>query len=210
MRRALCTIGLFGFTACITGGMNYVPPTTSGRVAVNSKMVPKARDVVWSALIPKLGQTFYVINNLDKASGLINVSYSGDPEKYVDCGQIHSSVKNARGESRWDFAAAKGQQDYMTTDGSHIFAFDRRMALEGRINVILEEVSTDSTRITVNTRYALRKTILARNAVGGASTGSKDDSVTFSSGGSATFPGGSPTTCAATGELESQLLALVE
>jgi len=84
----------------------YTPPTTQP-VLNNSIVVNKSKDEVWKEIVPALGGAFFVINNLDKESGLINISYRGAPEKYVDCGHIHSYVKNLAGERTYDFPASK-------------------------------------------------------------------------------------------------------
>ena len=71
------------------GKLQYFPPQTNPTLN-NEVTINKSKEDVWKYLIPMLGKQFYVINNLDKNSGIINVSYGGDPEKYVDCGRIYS------------------------------------------------------------------------------------------------------------------------
>src|SRR3954449_382638 len=92
---------VFLLASCVSGEQKYSPSTLYAN-QTNTKIIAKSKDQVWDSFIPALSSKFFVINNIDKASGLINVSYSGDPEKYVDCGQQHSSVKNARGERTYD------------------------------------------------------------------------------------------------------------
>jgi hypothetical protein len=84
---------LVSLTAC-AGKVEYLRPNIGVPIA-NTRAVDMSRDELWTRLIPELGKRFFVINNLDKASGLINISYTGDPELYVDCGRITSYVKNA-------------------------------------------------------------------------------------------------------------------
>ena len=96
--------------AACAGKVDYIRPTASVSPSFNVKTVERSRDAVWNASVPELGKQFFVINNLDKSSGLMNISYTGDPERYIDCGRITSYVKNARGERTYDFAGAKAQQ----------------------------------------------------------------------------------------------------
>ena len=118
------------------GKQEYVRPTAAAAVE-NVKVVNRPRAEVWDAAVPALGKQFFVINNLDKASGLINLSYSGDPQRYVDCGRIISFVKNARGERTYNFAGASARVDYeMMVDGAHLIFLSRRLELDGRINLI--------------------------------------------------------------------------
>jgi len=70
---------------CASVSFDYRPPTTTIRQN-HAKDVSRPKDQVWNDTVAALGQRFFVINNLDKASGLINISYSGDPARYVDCG----------------------------------------------------------------------------------------------------------------------------
>ena len=98
--RAIALSLMTTFIVGCAGKLDYVRPIVQPGASSNSKVIDKPRDAVWNASVPALGRQFFVINNLDKSSGLINVSYSGDPEKYVDCGQVSSYVKNLQGEAR--------------------------------------------------------------------------------------------------------------
>jgi hypothetical protein len=151
-------IFLLAFCACVTGKAekrNALPPVASP----NYVIVEKARSEVWSKGIPRLGQRFFVINNLDVTSGLINVSYSGDPEKYVDGGEITSWVENARGKRTYSFPAAKGHYQYELAENGRLFAVTRDMELEGRVNIIVEELAQSKTKVTANVRYVLTRKI---------------------------------------------------
>ena len=198
-------------TGC-AGKVDYLRPTTKAQGAQNGKTIDKPRDTVWNASVPELGKRFFVINNLDKASGLINVSYNGDPEKYIDCGRITSYVKNARGERTYDFPAAKAQQTYEVMNQGNLFFLDRKMSLEGRVNLVFEEVSPNQTRITANTRYVVQRQSTVRAATNNMPQ-TFSDSASFNSGGSATLATGSsgaqPTECVSTGALEAEILSAI-
>src|SRR5690554_3895515 len=116
---ALTALTLTVLTGC-AGKLDYHRPTTPVAMQ-NEKVIKKSRDQVWDDAVPALGKQFFVINNLDKSSGLINVSYSGDPERYVDCGRINSYVKNARGERTYDFSASSAAQQYEIMVNGHLF-----------------------------------------------------------------------------------------
>lgn len=189
------------------GKVDYIKPSALAN-AENSKVINKPRQVVWDAAVPQLGKEFFVINNLDRSSGLINISYAGDPEKYIDCGRIVSYVKNARGERTYDFPAAKQQMNYeiMTTN---LFFLNRQMNLEGRVNLIFEEVSPDQTRISANTRYVVKRDRTVRDVRDRSET--QSDSIGFNTNASASFPAGGSnleaTTCQPTGALEREILS---
>lgn len=199
---------LFGGCA---GKVDYVRPTATMQPGANIKLIDKPRDAVWNAAIPELGKQFFVINNLDKASGLVNVSYSGDPERYIDCGRITSFVKNARGERTYDFPGARAQQSYEVMNDVGLFFIDRKMSLEGRVNLVFEEVNPSQTRVTANTRYIVQRQRVVRPAANGLPQ-TLNDSLSFNAGGSAAFaPGadGRAAECVATGNLEREILSAV-
>jgi hypothetical protein len=80
-------IWLLLFTFVLNGcasHFSYTRPVGIQRLE-NSKILEKPRDAVWNAAVPALGKQFFVINNMDKSSGFINLSYSGDPETFVSC-----------------------------------------------------------------------------------------------------------------------------
>lgn len=203
---AIALVGLL--LAGCAGHVEYVRPTVTVPLGANIVNIPKSREAVWASAVPELGKRFFVINNLDKASGFINISYTGDPAKYIDCGRVTSYVKNARGERTYDFAGAAAQQSYEVMNPQGLFFIERRMALEGRVNLVFEEVGADQTRVTANTRYVVQRTRTVRGAANNVSQ-SFNDSVTFNSGSSATFAGGESQAaeCAATGALEREILA---
>lgn len=207
MIRMMTAAGAALVLAGCAGQVRYEPPT--GPVLnSNFKVVDRPRDQVWAASVPELGRRFFTINNLDKSSGLINVSYSGDPEAYIDCGQVHSYVKNARGERNYDFPAARERQQYEVMDRGLLMAIDRRMGLEGRVNLIFEEVDASRTRVTANTRYVVTRSQQIRAADGRQN--SITDSTSFNSGGAGSMgPVDTAITCKATGALEDQILKAI-
>lgn len=206
MKTLIIALAAMLLTAC-AGKIDYIRPTATVAPGSNTKVIDKPREVVWSTAVPELGKRFFVINNLDKSSGLINISYTGDPEKYVDCGRIISFVKNARGERTYNFAGSSAQQSYEILESGGLFFIDRRMSLEGRVNLIFEEVSANQTRITANTRYVVQRVRAIRAAANNASQ-TLTDSISFNSGSSANFAGqeSQAAQCAATGNLEQEIL----
>ena len=74
---------------CATPGtstFDYTPPQKPTKIQ-NETIVSKPFETVWDSFVRELAKSFYVINNIDKQSRIINVSFSTDtPETYVDCG----------------------------------------------------------------------------------------------------------------------------
>ncbi|MFZ3084253.1 hypothetical protein [Rhodoferax ferrireducens] len=211
MRLYVITIAVLALTAC-AGKVDYIRPISQTTSSSNVKVVDKPREAVWNASVPELGKQFFMINNLDKSSGLINVSYNGEPEKYIDCGRITSYVKNARGERTYEFAGAKGHQTYeIMLPGTGLFNIERKMSLEGRVNLVFEELSPTQTRVTANTRYVVQRQQVIRNVANNFPQ-SSTDSISFNSGGGTSFPAGSDgraAECVATGALEREILSAI-
>jgi len=204
MKQILVLVALVVLICGCAGKVEYLQPTQTYKT-INSVTVNKPKADVWKQIIPSLGSSFFVINNLDKESGFINVSYSGNPEKYVDCGVIDSYVKNARGERRYNFPASSAYKEYETMqNGQNLLFIKRKMNLEGRINIVVQEVSVNSTLVTVNIKYILTKDIFLSNPQ--RQSHHMSDSISFNTNGSASFP--QQTTCYATGALEQEMLNL--
>jgi hypothetical protein len=211
--RVLISALVVAVLAGCAGKVDYIRPSVQVAQGQNTKTINRPREAVWATSVPALGKQFFVINNLDKSSGLINLSYTGDPEKYIDCGRITSFVKNAQGERTYDFPGAKAQQSYeIMNPSAGLFLLDRRMNLEGRVNLIFEEVDANTTRVTANTRYVVTRTQAIRSAAGGFPQNATD-TISFNSGASAPFPSnqrGEFAECAARGVLEQEVLRAVQ
>ncbi len=214
MRIALTTLPAIFLAACagLGGRTDYIGPLSEATNTMNVKVIERSREAVWNSTVPELGKQYFIINNLDKSSGLINISYSGDPERYIDCGRINSYVKNARGERTYDFAGSKAQQSYeIMNPAAGLFFVDRRMNLEGRVNLIFEEIGPMKTRVTANTRYVVNRTQEVRDMQGVARTFSH--SISFNSGRGASFPAnadGQSASCVPTGALEREILSAIQ
>lgn len=188
---------------------SYMPPLIEPSMAVYSVTVPGSRDDVWAKAVPVLGKRFFIINNMDRSSGFMNVSYSGDPEQYVDCGTIRTGFQNLAGDRVFEFPASRQNQKFQLLHPTQgLFDVERSVSLDGRINLVFEDGLAGQTRVTATAKYVLTKTLRvpARNY-------SASDTISFNSGGAATFssaddaPG---TRCVATGVLEKEVLRAVQ
>lgn len=208
MKKLCIAIAAVLLTGC--AGVTKISPPGNYPAGVNVKTISKPREVVWNTAVPALGKQFFVINNLDKSSGLINISYSGNPERYIDCGKITSTVSNARGERHYSFPAASANQTYEVMNNMQLFFINRKMKLEGRMNLVFEETGPNETRVSANTRYVVSRTAEVRNTQGASRTFS--ESISFNSGSRETFPksaDGQGVECTPTGALESEVLAII-
>lgn len=197
------------FAAGCGSTTTYMPPLIEPSMAIYSVTVPGSRDDVWAKAVPVLGKRFFVINNMDRSSGFMNVSYTGDPEQYVDCGTIKTGFQNLAGDRVYEFPASRQTQKFQLLHPTKgLFDVERTMALDGRINLVFEDAVAGQTRVTATAKYVLTKSLRvpARNY-------SASDTISFNSGGAATFPSADDaqgTRCVATGVLEKEVLRTVQ
>lgn len=127
---------------CAINTASYTPPSDKGG-AKNNFTINKGYDETYSALVGVLAGTFFAIDNFDKGSGLITLSYSatGDVSKYIDCGNWEST--NSLDPQRFTF---KGKyESYL------VKAWNAK--LMGRLNIVVKSVGKNKTQLIVNSRY---------------------------------------------------------
>lgn len=206
----LLVLCVFSLTGCITGKFEYTPPDQL-RKTENSKIIDNTKDAVWKSAISKLGASFFVINNIDKDSGFINLSFSGNPEKYLDCGKIKSVVSNARGERVYEFSASNDNKRYETYSDGNLYFINRKISLDGRANIIIQEASNEKTLVTVNARYVASR-VFEVSDVTNKILENSSESTSFNTNSAGEFKdsSGSGTVCLSSGMLEREILNLVQ
>jgi hypothetical protein len=201
--------------AFISGCVGYpdVSLNTATSPSANYRVIDKPFEVVWSESILELGKKSFVIDNLDESSGLINISYSGDPEKFIDCGNIISYVKSKQGERTYDFPGARAQETYELMSGDVLFHIDRKMSVESRVKLVFGAINPNQTMVTAKIVYVVQKDVTARRADNDLSR-SWSDSISFDTRGSSTLPNDGNSTagtvCMPNGELEREILSAIK
>jgi hypothetical protein len=121
---------------------SYSPPS-SQNLAKNNFIIDKNYDDTYSALVGVLAGTFFAIDNFDKNSGLITLSYSatGSVSKYIECG-------------RWSYS--NPMNPVLDFEGKYQDYLVRNFGAElvGRLNIVVKPLGTDKTTLVVNSRYS--------------------------------------------------------
>lgn len=195
----LLALGLL--SACV-GRFEYVPPMRVA-TATHSQVVSRAMEDVWQRVPVSPLQGGFATNGLDRDAGAITLTYTGDPERYVDCGYITSYVKNVRGERTYRFPAATASAEYELMTGREIVSIERRMELDARIVVMVTPIGEKETRISATARYILSRTMQIRDTQDRLQTISQ--TINFASDQEGTFPGA--VVCRPSGMLEADVLA---
>jgi hypothetical protein len=105
-------------------------------------VVDQSYDEVWEGLISFTSQRFFAIDNYEKESGLMTLSFSSDPGRFIECGEISTDGPPSH-------------------EGNYVGWYDKRRAtldLEGRMNLTVQEVREQETEVQVNVRYVVTAT----------------------------------------------------
>ncbi len=202
VRSIAAMLAVVVLSAACGGRFEYAPPA-GVETATLSRIVAKTTDDVWREAAAGSVQGRFVVNDADRRAGVITLTYSGDPERYVDCGSVTSYVKNVRGERTYRFPAAAAAVDYELMTGKEIVSIARQMALDARIVVTAAPVGITETRLTARAQYTLSRTMHIRDTQGGVQTFAH--LTRFTSDQDGTCPGA--VGCRATGALEADVLA---
>lgn len=215
--------------SCATGtsGRQYHAPIGAEPVA-NEAVVRLPFSDTWDLLIGQLAKSFFVINNVDKASRIINVSFSTDkPEQYIDCGITERTFQYANESQTYSNPVAESNSfkdvgKWGPYELPVIAYFDRKTSLEGRINVYVAPKDND-TVVTVNARYIFTSAVSGRAEVMSAfGTVSRREAVperkstfSFNTGQLGSADWGTPqepaiVKCHSTGKLEAEILAMAK
>lgn len=201
-RQIFAILAPLGLLVACAGRFEYVRPVAV-ESAAHSRLVAKALDEVWLQASANPTRDGFAINGVDKNTGVITLTYSGDPERYVDCGYVASSVKNVRGERTYRFPAATAATDYELMTGREIVSIARHMVLDAQIAVTATPIGRTETQVSVSARYVLTRTMHIRDTQGGVKTLSHR--INFTSGQEGSFPGA--VACRASGHLEAEVLS---
>ncbi|MFT6140450.1 MAG: hypothetical protein ACJAXN_001665 [Psychromonas sp.] len=211
---SLVAVGLGGCTVSTPSTISYVKPDFSN-ANENQVIVAASFDDSWNQLIAGLSADFFVINNIEKASGLITLDFSGVlPEQFVDCGVTSRTY----GERAFKYEVA-GDAEFLLDQkyGVNVArkTIQRNASLNGKINVHVSEVS-EGTRVTVNARYMWSVIVGGTYRLAGSlATGpsyridSETYTKTFNSNSASVANGPNDFTCGATGFLEKKILSII-
>jgi hypothetical protein len=120
---------------CISA--TYMKPNHVDKKENYVTIVQKDYDQVWKQLIEYSATTFFSIDNYEKDSGLITLSFgSSKPSEFITGGQWETTGSvNFNGD----------YVDYLT--------IYRNGRLNGKMNIVISKISENETRVTVNARY---------------------------------------------------------
>jgi len=189
---------------CVSGKVTYIPEQGIKNTD-NSIFLKESKDKVWMKLIDGIGESFFGINNIEKDSGLINISYSDDPCRFISCGTLNSYVLNAQGKRKYNFPACIEYKECEEFNKGNLFIIRRWITLDGRASIIVQK-RNNGTLVKVNVRYVVIKD--AKNYdPSWRFIRTELSSIIFNSNGGESFPNGMK--CYANGQFEKMILDIV-
>lgn len=191
-----------------SGGVQYRQPEAAPESRF-SRTVDKPREAAWKTLAAGVDKSPFALQGANREGGAVTLTYSGDPERYVDCGRVVSLVKQGGAKREYDFPASRAHQRYEIAGKKGVYVVDRKMALEARIQLVLEEAGAHRSRARAKGYYTLTRTLSVRKT-GSAGGDTTTGAVRFESDASGVFHVGGGTVCRATGRLEADALGLIK
>lgn len=161
---AICVVAVVA-VGCVSSGTStfrYQEPTTGPRIP-NERIVEAPFPQTWDLFVRRLATSFFVINNVEKESRILNVSFSSDtPSRYIECGRSNRTVSWGDQELEFNYEVAESSM-YRIANGvwmasefvglPMIARIDRKTSLDGRINIYIAPEGDERTIVTVNARY---------------------------------------------------------
>ena len=118
----------------------YVPPNIDDSNFKNSIVTEKNFDETWTSLIDFVSDSFFKIENLEKDSGLLTLSFgSNDAANFIDCGDFEYTLF---------FTGEEFKGSYIDYAKSGLLA-----VLEAKMNINIQKIDNESTKISINTNY---------------------------------------------------------
>lgn len=131
------------FTNCTSIKAIYKPPIEGEHsLSKYSKVIDKTFDNVWDALINYAAGTFFGIDNFEKESGLLTLSFgASNPEDYITGGYWKTDILYGTYELHFE-------GDYV-----EYLSLYQNGILTGKMNIVVRKISETSTQAVVNARY---------------------------------------------------------
>lgn len=118
----------------------YVPPNIDGINFKNFVITNKNFNETWTSVIDFVNDSFFKIENLDKDSGLLTLSFgSEEVENFIDCGDFEYTLF---------FTGEEFKGSYIDYAKSGLLA-----VLEAKMNINIRKIDNESTKISINTNY---------------------------------------------------------
>ena len=118
----------------------YVPPNIDDTNFKSSIITNKNFEETWTSIIDFVNDSFFKIENLEKDSGLLTLSFgSKEAKNFIDCGYFEYTLF---------FTGEEFKGSYIDYAKSGLLA-----VLEAKMNITLQKIDYESTKVSINTNY---------------------------------------------------------
>jgi hypothetical protein len=153
MKTLICAFGVISILAlvlvsCVSVKATYKPPVMDNSGNKYSKIINKTFDEVWDALIDYSASTFFGIENFEKESGLLTLSFgASNPQEYITGGYWKTDITYGVKELHFE----GDYVEYLTRyhNGS----------LTGKMNIVVKNIDNSNTQVIVNARYVFSSNV---------------------------------------------------
>jgi hypothetical protein len=174
-----------------------------------TRVFTKPLNEVWQTGIVALTLRSFVIQRVDPSAAVLEASYGGDAQSYVDCGELEAVELGAHSGRSYRFPAVKAIQHYQVLRGGSLASVRRRVSLQADIRLTFETLRADLTRVRAKVQYLITQNVSQQSSYEDTPDVTTD-TLSFSSGQRAFMPdagGGTSLECNSTGRLERDALA---
>ena len=148
----LVCLMVVGMVGC-AGKNNYMRPNSNIEINKNDIIINESKRVVWDKLLKKISDEYFVVNNLEYDSGFLDLSFSNNNEKFVDCGCYKIKVLSNKigNESK---CIPILSDDLVGTYLGGVWKFTKNYCvISGRTNILVQEMDENKTKISFNIKY---------------------------------------------------------
>ena len=129
-------------SGCVS--VSYFPPEQTNNTDNYIRIINKSYDETWHELIQYSAGTFFSIDNFEKESGLLTLSFGASkPSIFITGGQFEATAGSKH--------FAGDYVDHLTQHGT--------ATLNGKMNIVLSRITDNKTEVMVNARYVFIATI---------------------------------------------------
>jgi len=144
---SVCVLPLL-LAGCISSKSIYKPPTHESFQQLYTNEFKKPYNEVWDALINYSASTFFGIENFEKESGLLTLSFgASNPQEYITGGYWKTDVVYGINELHFE-------GDYV-----EYLTLYQNGTLVGKMNIVVKKIDDNNTRVVVNARYVFSTAI---------------------------------------------------
>jgi len=163
MKKMLLMLLPVALVGCATQGVSTVSRVDNKPEKVaNEATIQAPYTKVWDHLVRELSKSFFVINNIDKESRIINLSVNTNaPKEYIDCGKTTRTYTEGGLVEKFEYQVAEKSSFKVATPlqphpaSAYYYQGERSHRLEGRFNIYFApaEGHQNWTSVTAYTRY---------------------------------------------------------